>query len=72
MRQPVTMHLGPDEVLLDLDIELRSDLSAEDTALAIEDLERTIAHELPQMTRIFVEASVFEREARETSPNESR
>lgn len=57
--RPLTMHLGPDEVLLNIDIEFQPHLSAEEIALAIDRLESTIRKAHPQVSRIFIEAEAF-------------
>ena len=57
--RPLTMHLGPDEVLLNIDIEFQPHLSAEEIALIIDRLESTIRKNHPQISRIFIEVEAF-------------
>ncbi|MEX0937884.1 MAG: cation diffusion facilitator family transporter [Pirellulales bacterium] len=52
---PLTMHLGPREVLLNLDIQLRPELTADQIEVAIDRLERAIRERYPAITRIFIE-----------------
>ena len=52
----LTMHLGPDEVLLNLEIHFYMQLSAEDVALAVSHLEETIRTHHPEVKHIFIEA----------------
>jgi cation diffusion facilitator family transporter len=52
---PLTMHLGPREVLLNLDIQFKKNLTAEEIEVAIDRLERAIRHRYPSITRIFIE-----------------
>jgi len=56
VRTPLTMHFGPHQVLLNLDVEFRPDLSAEEVAAAIDRLEQSIRDANPEIKRIFIEA----------------
>ncbi len=53
---PLTMHFGPHEILLALNLRFRSELSANDVAAAVDRLEARIRAEHPDIRRIFVEA----------------
>lgn len=50
------MHLGPDEVLLALDINFRHELTAAEVEVAVDCLERGIGALHPSIKRIFIEA----------------
>ena len=52
----LTMHLGPQEVLLDVEIFFRDDLDVRAVETAIERLEAAVQHAHPEITRIFIEA----------------
>ena len=52
----LTMHLGPDEVLLNLEIHFYIQLSSEEVALAVSRLEETIGTYHPEVKHIFIEA----------------
>jgi cation diffusion facilitator family transporter len=54
---PYTMHLGPDEVLLNLDVTFRPNISASEQVAAVERLEHDIRRAFPEVKRIFIEAS---------------
>jgi cation diffusion facilitator family transporter len=54
--RPLTMHFGPDQVLLNLDIEFRPNLSAAEVTAAVDRLEASIRKERPNIRRIFIEA----------------
>ena len=56
----LTMHMGPDEVLLNLAVEFRGGLSAEDLGDAIARVERAIRDKHPEVKRIFIEAASLE------------
>ena len=52
---PLTMHLGPEEVLLNLDVQFRPGQSTDDLIEAVDRLERAIGEQHPEMRRIFLE-----------------
>jgi cation diffusion facilitator family transporter len=56
VKQPLTMHFGPDEVLLNLKVEFRPDLPASEVTAAIDRLKQTIREQHPEIRRIFIEA----------------
>jgi divalent metal cation (Fe/Co/Zn/Cd) transporter len=62
VRQPLTMHFGPNQVLLNLDIEFDAGLSLADLAKTITRIEKNIVHEHPEIHRIFIEAQPFRRD----------
>lgn len=53
---PQTMQLGPEEVLLALDVEFRKDISWQELTKAINRLEKNIKDRHPTVKRIFIEA----------------
>ncbi len=59
VRRPLTMHFGPNEVLLNLDVQFRSALSAKEVAEAIDRLESSIRKRHPEIKRIFIEAEAL-------------
>ncbi len=66
---PMTMHLGPDDVLLNLDIQFRSSASSSDVEAAIDRLERSIRRELPMIKRIYIEAEALSSSRRDAASN---
>jgi cation diffusion facilitator family transporter len=54
--RPLTMHFGPTEVLLTLELEFRRGQSAGDAAAAVDRLDRAIRAAHPQIKHIFIEA----------------
>jgi cation diffusion facilitator family transporter len=53
---PLTMHFGPHEILVNLDIKFRPGISAEEIEAAVDRLEAGIRKAHPDVKRIFIEA----------------
>ena len=56
VRTPLTMHLAPDEILLNLEVEFRTQISAEEHMRAVVRMEEAIRSAHPAVKRIFIEA----------------
>jgi cation diffusion facilitator family transporter len=56
VRPPLTMQLGPRDILLNLDVEFRDDITAKDHLEAIYSLEDAIRRRHPAVQRIYIEA----------------
>ncbi len=52
----LTLHFGPEEILLNLEIQFTDELSAADLAIAVERLETTIRTQHSEIQNIFIEA----------------
>ncbi len=52
----LTMHMGPEQVLLNLEVTFASDLSGTELEKAVDRLERRIRSEHPEVKHIFIEA----------------
>jgi cation diffusion facilitator family transporter len=53
---PLTMHFGPDQVLLNMELRFRPDMTAEEVGRAQEAFRRRVQEAFPFITRIFVAA----------------
>ncbi len=58
---PLTMQLGPNEVLLALDIQFKNHLQGTEVAQVIKRLEEKIKKEIPMVKQIFIEANFFKK-----------
>ena len=56
LRKALTMHFGPHDVLLTLDIRFQKDLTASEIAAVIDELEKKIRDQHPEIKHIFIEA----------------
>lgn len=52
----LSMHIGPDEVLLNMNLEFRDGMTTTQIEKLIDDIERAIMEQLPRVKRIFIEA----------------
>lgn len=60
----LTMYLGPEEILLNLEVDFKNMLMAGDIEAAVQRLEQNIRAQHPDFTRIFIEATALSRSAR--------
>ena len=56
VRKALTMHFGPHDVLLTLDIQFQEKLSAAEISAAVDHLEKKIRDQHPEIKHIFIEA----------------
>jgi cation diffusion facilitator family transporter len=59
-----SMHLGPDDVLVTLEVEFRPGLSAADAAAAIDRLDKAIRAARPEVRHLYIEAQSIAARAR--------
>jgi cation diffusion facilitator family transporter len=62
VRNALTMHFGPEEVLLTLDIRFQRELNAAQIAWAIDRMEREIRKAHPEIKHIFIEAKSLRKD----------
>lgn len=58
-RRPMTMHMGPREILLNMDLVFDQELDSAQIAAAIDRVERAIRQRHPEVKRIFLEAQTL-------------
>jgi divalent metal cation (Fe/Co/Zn/Cd) transporter len=56
LNELLTMHFGPNDVLLNLSLDFGRELTADQVEEAVTDLERRIKSEYSEITRVFIEA----------------
>jgi cation diffusion facilitator family transporter len=56
LRKPLTMQMGPEEVLLALDVNFKTEITSEQIMLAVQRLEKKIMAKYPDVKQIFIEA----------------
>ena len=56
VNETLTMHMGPQDVLLNLSLDFNDDISAGEVEKAVTAMEKEIKEKLPQVKRIFIEA----------------
>lgn len=56
LRKPLTMQMGPEEVLLALDVNFKTEINSDQIIWAIERLEKKIITKYPDVKQIFIEA----------------
>lgn len=57
LNRPLTMQMGPEELLLALDVKFQKELNSGDLTKAVLRLEKNIREKLPDVKKIFIEAS---------------
>jgi len=57
VRRPLTMHFGPSEVLLTMDVEFNPNLSTAEIIATVDRLQRKIQEEHPEIKHIYIEAA---------------
>lgn len=65
MLMPLTMHFGPDTVLLTVDIEFHKRLSATEVEEAVDRLEKSIRTQYPNIKHIYIQAGAIRSGGRE-------
>lgn len=64
VNEVLTMHMGPEDVLLNLSVDFRAGLTSDQVETAISGLERRIKAEFSEITRVFVEAQSMQAHRR--------
>ncbi|MBX7248987.1 MAG: cation diffusion facilitator family transporter [Caulobacteraceae bacterium] len=64
LNQALTMHFGPNDVLVALSLDFKDTLSAKEVEDTVTRLEQAIKAEHPDVTRIFIEAQSFDADRR--------
>jgi divalent metal cation (Fe/Co/Zn/Cd) transporter len=57
VEEPLTMHLGPQDILLNMAVQFRPELTGDAVIQAVDRLETAIRSRFPEIRQIFIEAS---------------
>ena len=57
----LTLHLGPEDILVNLNVHFRDGLSTDDLEMAVDEIEKNIRAAVPAALRIFIEAESLRR-----------
>ena len=68
----LTLHFGPQEILLNLEIKFVQDLATEELAIAVERLESSISSQHSEIQNIFIEAKSIAAQRLDVTPNPNR
>ncbi len=71
LNQALTMHFGPNDVLVALSLDFEDSLAASEVERAVTHIERAIKRAHPDVTRVFVEAQSFDADRRGGRPHSS-
>ena len=55
--RPLSLYFGPDEILLNLDVEFKDALTSDEIEITVAGLEKKIKKRFPKINRIFIEAN---------------
>lgn len=59
-KAPLSMYLGPNEVLLNMDIMFSDNMTTDEIEKEIDEIEQQISKEIPKINRIYIEAETVE------------
>jgi cation diffusion facilitator family transporter len=68
----LTMHLGPQEVLLTMELSFRPGLPPGTVVTSIDRLEKSLRHSFPDLKRIYIEVACFSEEVKKNMSPPSR
>ena len=57
----LTMHLGPDDILVNIDVEFIDELSTDEVEAAVDRIESLVKGAVPAVTKIYIEAQALKR-----------
>jgi divalent metal cation (Fe/Co/Zn/Cd) transporter len=63
------MHLGPDDILLNIDVEFVDHLSTDELEATINRIESRIKEVVPTATKIYIEAKAVKKELASSTKN---
>ena len=67
-RRPLSLYFGPNEVLVNLDVNFADDMTSDEIEAAIDSLENEICDRIPAVNRIFIEAETMKVALKQSRP----
>ena len=67
VNEVLTLHLGPEDILLNVSLDFEDDLTSGEVEEAISELESRIKHMFPEIRRVFIEAQGWGAHRRESN-----
>jgi cation diffusion facilitator family transporter len=64
-KRPLSLYFGPSEVLVNLEVDFKDDLSADEIEQTIDGIEAKIKQAIPAVNRIFIEADTVRKAAKQ-------
>lgn len=65
-KRPLSLYFGPNEVLVNLDVNFKDELTSDEIEVTVDDLESKIKKAIPNVNRIFIEAETIKTIAKVT------
>ena len=62
----LTMHLGPEDILVNMEVEFRDDLSTDQMEAVIDRMEMDIKKAVPEVSKVFIEAQSLKKKPTKT------
>jgi divalent metal cation (Fe/Co/Zn/Cd) transporter len=63
----LTMHMGPNDILVNIEVEFVDDLSTDEVEAAVDRIESRIKQAVPAVTKIYIEAQAVRKKLAEVS-----
>lgn len=68
-KRPLSLYFGPKEVLVNLDVNFKDELTSDEIEMTIDRIERAIKKEIPAVNRIFIEAETIKIVKKSSTPS---
>ena len=68
--QLLTMHMGPDDILVNMEVEFSDDLSTDQMEAVIDRVEKEVKQVVPEVTKIFIEAQSLKKKSTKTKTSD--
>lgn len=69
-KRPLSLYFGPNEVLVNLDVNFKDELTSDEIELSVDNIETQIKQAIPAVNRIFIEAETIKTKKKVASEDE--